>query len=383
MLRPFIVISLLSGATGALADPMPIAGDGLKEMLAGAVVELDTPLGTKLPIRFGTDGLVSAEAGELAPLLGSAKDRGRWWVDGDKLCSKWFRWFDAEVRCITVAQDGTRLHWRKEDGETGTATLVGRPSPKPMPEAPAERPPAPQAVAEEAGPDPIPPPVRKKLAAATEIPAAAPPADANADVPPVPLQTAEATVVASAAEPAAEEDLDTGTMMRFGGAGLLEASARVSQDAPAAPPQEARAPVPAPDAAVAAPAEKKTVAALPPPAKKAKPAPAKASPTGSGGRKQQAPAADSMTSSTQAAAFYRVQGVPRYDVLNVRTGPSDQHVSVAAIPATGRRVEITGACQQQWCPIRYGRVRGWVNRYYLAEESARQNSASQVYLAKP
>ena len=121
MLRPFLVITLLSGATAAFAEPVPLGGDSLKA-LSGSLVELDTPLGTKLPIQFGSDGLVSAEAGDLAPILGSKKDRGRWWVEGDRLCSKWFRWFDAEVRCITVSRDGSRLYWKKDDGETGTAT---------------------------------------------------------------------------------------------------------------------------------------------------------------------------------------------------------------------------------------------------------------------
>ena len=85
MLRPLIVVSLLSGVTAAFAEPVPIGGDGLKA-LAGSLVEIDTPLGTKLPILFGADGLVSAEAGDLAPILGSKKDRGRWWVEGYRLC---------------------------------------------------------------------------------------------------------------------------------------------------------------------------------------------------------------------------------------------------------------------------------------------------------
>jgi hypothetical protein len=85
------------------------------------------------------------------------------------------------------------------------------------------------------------------------------------------------------------------------------------------------------------------------------------------------------------APFYRVQGVELHDVLNVRRGPSGTYDTIASIPPTGKRVEITGRCQDDgWCPIRYGRVRGWVNSYYLAAEGVPGSSSqSQVYLARP
>jgi uncharacterized protein YraI len=82
-------------------------------------------------------------------------------------------------------------------------------------------------------------------------------------------------------------------------------------------------------------------------------------------------------------ALYRVRGVAPYDVLNVRRGPSEEHVQIAAIPPSGRRVEITGQCRADWCPIRYGGVTGWVNSYYLAEEGARQDASGQSSAARP
>jgi hypothetical protein len=56
-------------------------------------------------------------------MLGAAKDRGRWWTDHDRLCVKWFRWFDAKPRCITLQREGSRIYWRDQEGESGTATL--------------------------------------------------------------------------------------------------------------------------------------------------------------------------------------------------------------------------------------------------------------------
>lgn len=402
MLRPFIVVSLLSGATAAFAEPVPVGGDGLKA-LAGSLVELDTPLGTKLPIQFGSDGLVSAEAGDLAPILGSKKDRGRWWVEGDRLCSKWFRWFDAEVRCITVSRDGSRLYWKKDDGETGTATLVEAPKP----DTPSQKPDVPQQVAALPKEPPKAAAVRADPQEAAPVPVASVDAAAAGNTPaseegipePVRKQVFETAGVA-APSPIAVADV-TGSaaefsmepMMRFGGTGLLEASARMGLERgtvpdaaqePTAAAKAASRTVPATAAAVKiatapatiekrAPAQNRSlavaekVAALPLP--KAKPA----APRQATGPRAQA----------RNVTLYKVRGVDEDDVLNVRRGPSEDQDLVATIPSTGRRLEVTGQCQKDWCPIRYGTSRGWVHSHYLAEENPRQASSSAVYFAKP
>jgi hypothetical protein len=402
LLRPLIVFSLLSGATAAFAEPVPVGGDGLKA-LAGSLVELDTPLGTKLPIQFGSDGLVSAEAGDLAPILGSKKDRGRWWVEGDRLCSKWFRWFDAEVRCITVSRDGTRLYWKKDDGETGTATLVEGPKP----DAPSKKPDVPQQVAalpkapSKAAAERVEPPKALPLpdVSADAAPVVPTPAAAESTSEPVPKQVFETAAVtpptsvaaADAVVPAAEFSMEP--MMRFGGTGLLEASARMglergtvadaAQD-PMAAAKAASRTVPATVIAMkiaTAPAavekqapvqhrllaqsEKDTAVPLP----KAKPVVPRQ--------------AASPRVQARQVTFYKVRGVDEDDVLNVRRGPSEDQDLVATIPSSGRRVEVTGQCQKDWCPVRYGASRGWVHSYYLVEENPRQASSSAVYFAKP
>jgi uncharacterized protein YgiM (DUF1202 family) len=67
---------------------------------------------------------------------------------------------------------------------------------------------------------------------------------------------------------------------------------------------------------------------------------------------------------------FRVSGVVAGDTLNVRNGPSEYHPLVGRIPASGRGVQIVGPCRDLWCPIRHGRLKGWVNRYYLAADVA-------------
>jgi N-acetylmuramoyl-L-alanine amidase len=68
------------------------------------------------------------------------------------------------------------------------------------------------------------------------------------------------------------------------------------------------------------------------------------------------------------ATTYRVTGVAAEDVLNIRSGPAADRERVGSIPPNGRAVRIVGACRENWCPIEYGGVRGWVNRGYLTSE---------------
>src|SRR5262245_6040855 len=113
-------------ATDVNAGSSALSGDEIKQMVAGAGFEVDTPLGTKLPISYAEDGRMSAEAGALAYLLGSPADGGNWWISGNRLCQKWRRWFDGAVHCLRLSQEGARIFWRRDDGETGTASITSR-----------------------------------------------------------------------------------------------------------------------------------------------------------------------------------------------------------------------------------------------------------------
>jgi hypothetical protein len=173
-------------------------------------------------------------------------------------------------------------------------------------------------------------------------------------------------------------------MMGFGGSGLLEASARMGLESgtattgvadPAKPSKAAARTVPKgfsealPGAGAAAapkPQKKPGVLAVNAAAKPAKSA-----------------AKVRALTAAEAPVYFKVRGVDEDDVLNVRRGPSEEHRLIASIPASGRRLEVTGRCERDWCPIRYGAVTGWVHRYYITEEHPRQASSSAVYFAKP
>lgn len=319
VLRRLFATSCLCVASGAVADPVPLSGQQLTQAVSGSLIALDTPADVKLPIRFSHDGFMSGEAGELASYLGSAADRGRWWVKGDQLCYKWFRWFESEQHCITVKQDGSRIHWVQDDGKDGTATIVeqGTIAAK----APTGR--SFELVAPAAA-EPIKPPAAESVKVAVAIPAA--------PIEPVTGPAAATEKPAAVAVPAIE--------------------------APLMPKK--------PDRAAAA--KTKAPLAMLPPAPKKRAAPVHAAVTGlpksplpKDAKAVQRPAVDN--------PVFRVSGVEEDDILNVRSGPSEYHAAVGAIPPSGRGVRITGSCQDDWCPIRHHATTGWVNRYYLVEDA--------------
>ena len=324
MLRQFLGLSCVIAATAAAAEPARLSSHTLSETVAGAVIDLDTPIGTKIPMRFGKDGLVSGEAGILGTFLGAAKDRGRWWVANDQLCIKWFRWFSSEPRCMEIRVDGTRIFWRKDDGDTGTATLTAAVKPVAAPQPP------PKAAASVSGNEPK---------ASISKPAAEPPK------------------VASVEAPAPSPDLS---------------------DAPAA------APDPAPAELVARqdpnPAVSASKATTKEPAQRNSPAvasltPPNAKPRAERSQEARRDAPPSRTASVvrkpqpqEAPGSFRVARVDEDDMLNVRSGPSEDHTVIGIISPRGYGVKIIGACAGEWCPVRHGSISGWVNSYYLAQE---------------
>ncbi len=126
--RAWFGLVLAVATVGQLhAAPVSMTGDTIKSTISGRTLNLDTPMGAALPITFREDGTMTGRAGKLAFYLGSSKDTGRWWVRGSKLCQKWSRWLDREETCIRVMTAGDKISWRRDDGLTGTASLVPLP----------------------------------------------------------------------------------------------------------------------------------------------------------------------------------------------------------------------------------------------------------------
>src|SRR5262245_57186435 len=103
-----------------------LVGDDIRQTVAGAVFEVDMPLGAKLLISYAEDGRMSSDACSLRCSVGSAEASGNWWSSANKRCQKWRHWFDGAVHCLRLSQEGTRIFWRRDDGEAGTAMIVLR-----------------------------------------------------------------------------------------------------------------------------------------------------------------------------------------------------------------------------------------------------------------
>jgi hypothetical protein len=331
LLRLATVISCLAAATSVAAEPTELTSQAIRATFSGSLINLDTPAGTIIPVRFGKDGLVSGEAGVLASVLGAARDRGRLWAANDKLCVKWFRWFEAETRCVSVRQDGTRIYWHGPKDRSGTGTIA---EPAPVVAAPL---PAPAVTAQ----------------------------------PAQPADTTPRIEIANAQDAESAGKLGEAPTIRFAAAGLgamsllpplasepshvLDGSVRsVVEAAPAAEASEDKS----------SPQQTTTTPEAPEVQDSA------AQPSSEPARKAPAIATAYASSSTVVLASFRVAGVAQNDMLNVRSGPSEDYAPVGGLPPEVRGVKIVGPCQQDWCPIRHGRVTGWVNRYFLAEETS-------------
>jgi hypothetical protein len=292
MLKLIMRGACLCAAAGAQAQSGGLSGPQIRDLVAGATIEIEAPLGNRLPVSYKPDGQVSGEARGLAFYLGAPTDTGRWWVTSDQLCHRWSRWFDSEPQCLRLAKEGRTIYWQSQDGKTGTAVVT-----VPAPVRTAA--PAPRAQPEE----------KMRMAAAAMLPV--PRASAE---PPTPPALAESVV--EPPKPAEQR-------------AIAEAA---HAPAPIAP-------------ALAAPA-------LAAPTKSAAPVDAKPQPE----------------PKRAAQPVFIVANVARYDVLNVRSGPSADFDVVGELQPGSRGVTITGDCRSVWCPVRHQSTNGWVNRMYLATE---------------
>ncbi|MGE5265811.1 MAG: SH3 domain-containing protein [Deltaproteobacteria bacterium] len=321
---------------------MKLGATDLKETFTGSRVELDTPLGTTIPITFTGDGLMSGNAGSLASVLGAEHDRGRWWVKGDRLCYKWFRWFDAEEQCLTIHVKQERVFWRRDDGKRGTATIVER---------------APSIVVAEK-PSALPPRAASRAPAVVVADAVEKP---KVQAPVLKSPPRLAARPKSAAERLGiPEEAPADRSLFFVGLGL----ARTLQSQFAVASAEA-APVPRPKAKPAS-----TKAPVMPPApvqKSVAPSPRQSPPAASADPDFPPDDASPVETATAAPVSFSVYGVDDDDVLNMRSGPSEDYAIIGVIPPNATNVRMAGRCIATWCEIQFRNARGWVNRYYLAQ----------------
>lgn len=114
---------LMAGLFGSAIAETRLSGDSLKQAVAGKTVVMNTAVGG-VPVVFRADGSMRGKSMQVGMYTGQASDTGRWWIKSDKLCQQWKTWLDGTAQCVTVRLEGKTVHWRRDDGKTGTATLV-------------------------------------------------------------------------------------------------------------------------------------------------------------------------------------------------------------------------------------------------------------------
>ena len=123
-LRFSLPLLVLAAAVGPAAAEK-LSGQALQSFISGKRVYLAVPLGGEIPLTYRHGGTVdgSGEAAGLGRYM-TPKDRGRWWVAGDRLCQKWQQWYDGKTFCFTVTRIAdNRIKWVRDDGKSGTARL--------------------------------------------------------------------------------------------------------------------------------------------------------------------------------------------------------------------------------------------------------------------
>ena len=116
-----IALALLAGP--ALAEKL--SGQQLQSFISGKRIYLAVAMGGEIPLTYRRNGVVdgSGEAAGLGRYM-TPKDKGRWWVSGDRVCQKWQQLYDGQTFCFTVTPlAGNRIRWVRDDGESGIARL--------------------------------------------------------------------------------------------------------------------------------------------------------------------------------------------------------------------------------------------------------------------
>lgn len=116
-----LVVAVLSSGVAA-SEPAALSGAGLKSAVAGKTVHVSTPVGS-LPITYRANGTMTGRSRLLGGYSGPESDSGTWWVNNDRLCQRWQSWLDGKQHCYRMQVSGTTVHWSRDDGRKGTATI--------------------------------------------------------------------------------------------------------------------------------------------------------------------------------------------------------------------------------------------------------------------
>ena len=120
----FIAAGFMSLVPLIASAEMMSAGD-IRRDIVGRTIYLAAPLGGEFPLNYRRSGVVDGNGKALG--LGrfiQPQDSGKWWIEGDKLCQKFSKWYDGTPMCFTLTRTGPKkLKWVRNNGETGMARI--------------------------------------------------------------------------------------------------------------------------------------------------------------------------------------------------------------------------------------------------------------------
>ena len=116
--RVIVSISLLWPTASYAIDfndpstPIVANGSDVRRIISGTALTGINSFGNPYVYTYHSNGALSGIAGK----LNQYDDRGRWSVEGNKLCTHWEIWVDGKKICYTVAVGGGRVRFLGDNG---------------------------------------------------------------------------------------------------------------------------------------------------------------------------------------------------------------------------------------------------------------------------
>ena len=356
--------------TSAATQSPPLSGDSVREIVLSSTIHLHTPIGTTVPILHKKDGTVTGKAGAVSWFLGASRDKGRWWMTGNKLCHQWKVWFKGKSNCMVIRRRGTKFTWHQDDGENGVVSIVplrkttrfanrtindpaGVKGPLPR---------QPKATAK-ARPTTKPAPSRTQTAALTKRTTSSAPTTSAKNVALTRKQPPVAKTKTSALTPAPP------IPKAKPGSKAAKRTARQTRQQPTF----SVVGVPEHDVLnirLKPTPESQIVGTLVPNARGVR----KAGKCNNGWCPVRHAQKSGWVNRTYLArerrrdSRFRVVNVQTGDVLYIRTHATQAAPIAGTIPPFGKGIKVIGRCKDDWCPVQHARRSGWVNRAFIAPQ---------------
>jgi hypothetical protein len=128
MRKEMVAACVMVGLGTALlpASAQELEGEAIRELVSGKTVHLRS-YGLEMPLRYGTNGVVSGDiSGISIARMFAPKEQGKWWIEGRQLCQQWKSWYEGKTLCFTIRKTGERsISWTRQDGFSGEARIDG------------------------------------------------------------------------------------------------------------------------------------------------------------------------------------------------------------------------------------------------------------------